>query len=152
MRKPAHLAVGLAVLALGAGACGGDDEEPATPAATTGAPDTQTHTQTETQTQTSATAAPSGGGQSVKVSGTDFKFNPANFTVRSGEVTFDFSNDGQAPHALEVEGQGLEEETATLNAGQSERLRVNLRPGRYTIYCPVGNHRELGMEGTVTVR
>jgi len=26
-----------------------------------------------------------------------------------------------------------------------------LKAGRYELYCPVGNHRELGMEGTLSV-
>jgi uncharacterized cupredoxin-like copper-binding protein len=25
------------------------------------------------------------------------------------------------------------------------------KPGRYEMYCPVGNHKEQGMEGTVVV-
>ena len=32
-------------------------------------------------------------------------------------------------------------------------LKVDLdKPGRYVWYCPVGDHRERGMKGTITVK
>ena len=40
-----------------------------------------------------------------------------------------------------------------LSPGQSGVLTVDLsKPGTYEFYCPVGNHREQGMEGTITVQ
>jgi uncharacterized cupredoxin-like copper-binding protein len=67
-------------------------------------------------------------------------------------VTFDVSNDGQSPHNLEVEGNGIEEELESdLDAGETGTLAVELEPGEYEWYCPVGNHADLGMEGTLTV-
>jgi uncharacterized cupredoxin-like copper-binding protein len=29
---------------------------------------------------------------------------------------------------------------------------VNLPPGKYEFYCPVANHKEMGMEGEITVK
>jgi uncharacterized cupredoxin-like copper-binding protein len=29
---------------------------------------------------------------------------------------------------------------------------MNLEPGEYKFYCPVGNHEQAGMVGTLTVR
>ncbi|HEX2097708.1 MAG TPA: plastocyanin/azurin family copper-binding protein [Rubrobacteraceae bacterium] len=55
-------------------------------------------------------------------------------------------------HALEIEGNGIEEETDDIEPGGSAELEVNLEPGTYELYCPVGNHEERGMVGTVTVR
>jgi uncharacterized cupredoxin-like copper-binding protein len=37
------------------------------------------------------------------------------------------------------------------SSGESDELKANLKPGRYTIYCDVPGHREAGMEGTITV-
>ena len=54
------------------------------------------------------------------------------------------------PHAVEVEGNGVEEESETVTGGETE-LSVDLEPGTYTYYCPVGKHRQEGMEGTLTV-
>ena len=93
-----------------------------------------------------------GGEQTVAVSETDFAIDPANPTVQAGTVTFEVTNDGQAPHNLEVEGEGIEEELeADLEAGESGTLTVELQPGTYEWYCPVGNHAEMGMEGELTV-
>jgi uncharacterized cupredoxin-like copper-binding protein len=52
---------------------------------------------------------------------------------------------------VEVEGNGVEEETDTVTDG-SARLALDLEAGEYTFYCPVGNHEQAGMSGTLTVR
>jgi uncharacterized cupredoxin-like copper-binding protein len=99
--------------------------------------------------QTSAAAA-----ETIDVSLTDFEITPANPRVeRGGQVEFRVRNDGETVHDLEVEGPGGETKLASeLDPGQSGTLKVDLsEPGRYEWYCPVGNHREQGMEGEVTV-
>jgi plastocyanin len=89
----------------------------------------------------------------VKLSETDFKITPANPSVdKPGKVTFTVSNDGQTVHALEVEGPGEEKETDSIDPGQSTTLEVDLdKPGTYEFYCPIGNHRQMGMAGEITV-
>ncbi len=42
--------------------------------------------------------------------------------------------------------------TLDLPPGQSTEFKAELEPGTYEIYCPVGNHREQGMRGTLTVK
>jgi uncharacterized cupredoxin-like copper-binding protein len=70
----------------------------------------------------------------------------------AGTVTFQVTNNGSFEHALEVEGQGVEEETETIAPGESAELTVDLsQAGSYEIYCPVDGHRKKGMEGTLTV-
>jgi len=125
MRIPALVLLAGAVAIAG---CGGDDDS--APAASSG-----------------------GGGQTVKLSATEFKFTPSDPSVdKAGKVTFDVSNDGSVDHALEVEGPNGEVETEPIAAGQSAKLTVDLsKPGKYEMYCPIGNHKEMGMEGTVTV-
>ena len=63
-------------------------------------------------------------------------------------MTFDVVNEGQAPHALEIEGVG---ESSTLAAGEREPLVVTLTPGAYDLYCPVGDHVERGMKLQIEV-
>jgi uncharacterized cupredoxin-like copper-binding protein len=98
-------------------------------------------------------AASSGGGQTVRLKATEFKFTPSDPSVdKAGKITFDVSNDGSVDHALEVEGPDGDVETDSIAAGGSATLTVDLsKPGKYEIYCPIGNHKEMGMEGTVTV-
>jgi len=69
-------------------------------------------------------------------------------TIRAGVVTFTVTNTGTIPHAFEVEGQGIEEETPVIDPGSSATLKLTLKPGNYDVYCPVGgdSHKHLGME------
>jgi uncharacterized cupredoxin-like copper-binding protein len=146
MRLHPYAALGFAVIALGVAGCGDDDDDGGQ-AATNAAPATQT-----TQEQTTPTATtPASGRSAVSISATEFKFTPSNVDVKAGQVAFRLKNDGGAPHALEIEGNGIEKETKVINGGQTAVLGVNLKPGKYEMYCPVGNHRQMGMVGEVTV-
>lgn len=99
---------------------------------------------------TEATVA--GAAERVRLEMTEFEFGPADVNLdTAGTYVFVAENTGGAPHALEIEGNGLDEATETVSPGQSARLEVELKPGKYRIYCPVGNHEALGMVGTVTV-
>jgi plastocyanin len=120
------IASAAAVLALLAAGCGADSESSAD--------------------ETQAT------GETVQISETDFKLDPAKVTLdEAGTYTFHVVNDGGTTHALEIEGEGVEEETSELGAGESDDLTVELGAGTYELYCPIADHREQGMEGTLTV-
>jgi uncharacterized cupredoxin-like copper-binding protein len=120
----------------GCGGGGGEGTQPTTTAAKT----------------TSAKPAPAAGTQNVSMDATEFKFNPSKVNVKAGRITFKVANSGAAPHALEVEGNSVEEETETIQPGGSGQLRINLAPGTYKMYCPVGDHEQRGMVGELTVR
>jgi plastocyanin len=136
MTRP--LALLLACLSLVAFAgCGDDDEEPAssTPAAT-------------------EESAGSGGGETLAFSAPEdgsLKFDQGDVTAKAGTVTITFDNPSSVPHAVEIEGSGVEEETETVTGGEAPPIEVNLQPGTYEYYCPVGDHEEAGMKGTLTV-
>jgi hypothetical protein len=68
-------------------------------------------------------------------------------------VTFTITNSGVVPHAFEVEGQGIEKQTAVIQPGAQSSLTLTLKPGTYEVYCPVGenSHKMLGMETHLTV-
>jgi uncharacterized cupredoxin-like copper-binding protein len=90
--------------------------------------------------------------RTIRITETEFRLQPA--TVRldqAGTYVFEAVNGGTVNHALEVEGEGVEDETETIGAGESVRLQVTLEEGTYELYCPVGNHKDQGMVGEVVV-
>jgi uncharacterized cupredoxin-like copper-binding protein len=107
-----------------------------------------------TQVSTTGGAA-AGAGGTVDLTATDFKFDPSDPTVKSGKVTFNEKNDGQVTHSLEIEDvtPGHDQELeGDISPGSSGTLTANLAPGKYKFYCPVDNHRQMGMEGEITVK
>lgn len=127
-------------------ACGDDDEREG--AGTTGTGTGTAPAEEQAQEATGEAVA------TVEMSLTDFKLDPADPEVdEAGVIEFTLTNDGQAPHNLEVETpQGEFELEQDIEAGGSATLKAEVtEPGEYVIYCPVGNHREMGMEGTLTV-
>jgi uncharacterized cupredoxin-like copper-binding protein len=138
-RRFAALFVIAVAVAVPIAGCGGGGDDNSTSAETAGAAPT--------------TGGAAGGGQTVDMTAADYKFDPSDQTVKSGDVTFKLTNDGQTTHSLEIEdvnGQDKELE-GDVSPGQSGTLEVNLPPGKYEFYCPVGNHKEMGMEGEITV-
>jgi plastocyanin len=80
------------------------------------------------------------------------RFTKTAYEGTAGQVEVDFSNDSQLPHAVEIEGNGVEKTTETVTGQAAPPLTVDLKPGTYEIYCPVGDHRAEGMEATLTVK
>jgi plastocyanin len=145
IRKSLVLVAVLITIPFTLAACGGDDDED-----TTAASDTTTE-ETTTDEATTTEAAGGGGGETISISETEFALDPSEATVAAGPVSIDVSNDGGAVHNLEVEGDGIEEITADLQPGDSETLELDLPAGTYVMYCAIGDHREQGMEGELTV-
>jgi plastocyanin len=134
------LALLLAAGALLAAGCGEDEEE----GGGGGAASTPEATEE---------AAGGGGGEALTLTadpGGNISWEPGELSAAAGTVTIKLVNESSVPHAVEVEGNGVEEETETVTGGETE-LTVDLEAGEYTFYCPVGQHRQNGMEGTLTV-
>jgi plastocyanin len=106
-----------------------------------------------TSTPASGSSGGGGGGSSVSLSAPQDgskKFDQATATAKAGTVTIKFSNPSSVPHAVEIEGNGVEKAGDVVTSGESS-FSVDLKPGEYTYYCPVGSHRDEGMEGKLTV-
>lgn len=136
LRRHLALILCLAAVPLVFAACGGDDDETTTAAS---------------ETETSTSASGGGGGETIDISETEYALDPSTATTAAGEVTFAITNDGEIPHNLEVEGDGVEEVSDTIEGGASTDLTVDLAAGTYEIYCNIGDHAAQGMEGEVTV-
>ena len=142
------LAVLAVALALAVAACGGADGD-GRAAATPPAP-----------------AAPVE--HALTVRAFEWGFEPQAIVLRRGEETrIVLENDGSTLHNLNVDGIDVEtgesRSTGPLSgdegelfvgaeAGQQGRLSlVPQEAGTFTFYCTISGHRELGMEGTLTV-
>ena len=79
------------------------------------------------------------------------KFNKKTVRLRHGRVTFLMKNPSSFPHAIAVEGHGLDKDGKTVQKGGTSRVTVSLKKGRYVFYCPVDGHRKAGMRGTLVV-
>jgi plastocyanin len=126
-----------------AAGCGGDDDEGGGGGAAESTPEATAE----------ATEESSSGGEALTLTadpGGAISWEPGELSAPAGSVTIKLVSESDTPHAVEVEGNGVEEESETITGGETE-LTVDLEAGEYTYYCPVGMHRQNGMEGTLTV-
>jgi uncharacterized cupredoxin-like copper-binding protein len=95
------------------------------------------------------------GGQKLALSAPkdgSLKFDKTTLTAKAGKVTIDFDNQSASvPHGIGIEGNGVDEDSDTVS-GAKTSVTADLKPGKYTFYCPVPGHREAGMKGTLTVQ
>jgi uncharacterized cupredoxin-like copper-binding protein len=130
------IAAVMAVVALGATACGsGSSSSTSTPAAAGGS------------------SGGSGGGTPVDVTLKEYSITVSGgTTLAAGMYTFHVSNSGTRGHNLTIDGPGVSDATTgTFDAGGTADLTVTLKDGTYEFYCSVPGHKELGMDDTVTV-
>ena len=110
-----------------------------------------TTTAATTTTTTQGTTTQAAPATKVDVSETEFKITLAKTPTAAGSYEFVVKNDGKIPHDLVVSGNGVNAKTSLLNPGQSETLKVDLKPGTYDLYCSVPGHKQAGMDVKVTV-
>lgn len=66
------------------------------------------------------------------------------------EVTLVYKNTGKLPHDLVI--NELNVKTNVIAGGKEDSVAFTPeKSGTFTFYCSVGNHRQLGMEGSVKV-
>ncbi len=95
---------------------------------------------------------PKGAAQTtIAVSGHNFAFDPSSISAPAGIDAIKF-NSTEALHTFVFAGGKVPGFKLEASSGNSEQLKVNLKPGKYTFYCDIPGHREAGMEGTLTVK
>jgi uncharacterized cupredoxin-like copper-binding protein len=108
----------------------------------------QTTTQaTSTQSTTTTASVP----KTVTATETEFKIALPSSTIAAGSYSFDVKNDGKIEHDFVIKGNGVDEKTPTIGAGESATLDVDLKPGTYDVYCSIPGHKQAGMDVKLTV-
>jgi plastocyanin len=83
----------------------------------------------------------------------DFFIAPQRIRAKPGRITFRVTNKGKVGHTLSVQrGDRDVAAVKTLLPGQSAEASGTFTRGDYKLVCILGNHEELGMYGTLTVR
>ena len=147
MSRRAYIA-GLAAVAVIAG-CGSSSSSSSSsaggsPSATSAAP---------SSASSSAPASSGGASSQLTLSESEFKISPATPVVaHPGAITITVKNTGKVTHALAVQTPSGVARTRDIAPGQTATLTVNItKAGHYTFFCPIDSHRQLGMQGMLTV-
>jgi cytochrome c oxidase subunit 2 len=129
----------LAVLGLGLGACGGDDDKSSAGG--------------ETKDDTSRVTMPSaadGVGSDIEVTAKEFSFNPAKLTVKAGvPARIVLKNIGSIEHDLTVDDAAFKL-TVGIGGSKEKDLKAD-KPGTYEFHCSIAGHKDAGMKGELTV-
>ena len=145
-----RLARGLAVLAIGLGAltaCGGNSDD-----GTAAATSSSSAAATTGATQSSPASGGESQVQALTATEADFSISLDRDDLAAGTYEITVVNEGSATHALAVEEDGTTKASSdSIAPGESTTLTVDLDAGGYVFYCPIGNHRAMGMELTVQV-
>ncbi len=105
-------------------------------------------------TTPSSSSSSGGAGATLKLTadpGGALKFDTSSLTAKAGAVTIEMTNPSSLPHAIAVEGNGVDQAGSTVQTDGVSKVTVTLKPGKYTFYCPVDGHKAAGMKGTLTV-
>lgn len=88
-------------------------------------------------------------GGEVKIALAEYEMKPSRIRAKPGTVVFVLRNEGRFSHDFHVEGPGVDAYAAKFSPGRTVRLEVTLQEGEYKISCPLSNHDERGMSGTL---
>jgi len=93
-------------------------------------------------------------GATVTVSADEYRFDPNRVVVRgAGPLRIVLRNEGSVAHDIRVRRDGRDVGgTPSFAPGGRMAARLELRPGTYELLCTVGDHAQLGMRGTLTVK
>lgn len=89
----------------------------------------------------------------MQVTAVEYSFTLSRTSVPAGKVIFEFVNQGQDEHNLNVvapEGPVAGAFANTPSKGISDE-QVILRAGTYTLFCSLPEHKQKGMKATLHV-
>lgn len=101
--------------------------------------------------QAKNTGTPSADAKEVDISGQNYSFTPNKITVPVGQKTRLVFKSTNGFHDFVVDDLNIK--TATVQTGDSDWVEFTpTKAGSYQFYCSVGNHKQMGMVGTLTVQ
>ena len=105
------------------------------------------------------TAAPAGGRTTepsrVQVVAKEFHLLPSRYVLKPGPAIVELYNMGEDAHDLALRRAAPGARTIRIpvvQPGALKRITVNLRKGRYDVWCTVTDHRALGMYTRLVVK
>ncbi len=106
---------------------------------------------------TLATSGIAKGGSKLKLRASAtgaLKFNKKSLTAKAGTVTIVMTNPKSSGlrHGIAVEGNGVDKDGPKVKPGKTSTVSVKLKKGTYTFYCPVDDHKGMGMKGKLVVK
>lgn len=89
--------------------------------------------------------------RTIEVTGANYSFSPSTLVIRKGvKVNITFKNSG-GMHSFVVDELNIK--TKVIKDGEQETVSFTPeKAGTFEFYCSVGNHRAMGMKGTITVQ
>jgi plastocyanin len=89
----------------------------------------------------------------LQVAAREYSLTLSALRVKSGPAVVELVNYGQDAHDLRLQRVGARHIAGigTVGAGRYADLSLRLAPGRYSLWCSLGNHRALGMRATLIV-
>ena len=96
-----------------------------------------------------SSAAPS----RVQVVAREYSFGLSRLHVKAGPAVIELANFGQDPHDLRIQRIGARHVAGLgdVTPGARGELTLRLPPGRYSFWCSIANHRQLGMRAQLIV-
>jgi plastocyanin len=91
----------------------------------------------------------------MQVTSSEFDFVLSRTSLRQGRAIIQLVNLGEDPHDLALRRNAKGARTYRTKAVLPEKyasISLRLYPGRYTLWCTIGDHRSQGMVATLTVR
>ncbi len=88
----------------------------------------------------------------VEIAFVEYELKPNRIMVRPGAVAFVLKNQGRFTHDFNIQGSAIDFKTPKFSPETTLRVQVALKEGEYKISCPLSNHAERGMVGTLIVK
>lgn len=103
-----------------------------------------------TNAQMGNTTQKSSDAKEVVVAGSNYAYSPNKITIKKGEKTRIVFKNSDGTHDFRIDE--LNVATATIKSGEEDFIEFTPdKTGSFEYYCSIGNHRAMGMKGTLVV-